>query len=127
MCRVDLNDCPSEFYTCDQVIARKVHRCGECGREIQIGERYERVAGKWDGEFDSHKTCLHCVVARRWLLEACDGWIFGEVFEDLLEHWKESNLYRDAFLRASIGGMSRKWRRRDGSLMDAPKREEAVQ
>lgn len=40
--------------------ARKEHRCDECGRTIEAGERYEYLWGICDGEQMVHKTCLHC-------------------------------------------------------------------
>lgn len=30
-----------EFYTEKKVKARKSHKCGECGKEIKLGEIYE--------------------------------------------------------------------------------------
>ncbi|QDV86960.1 hypothetical protein TBK1r_60650 [Stieleria magnilauensis] len=45
--------------------ARKVHRCGECLRDILPGERYEYVSGIWkDSGGSTHKTCADCVRLR---------------------------------------------------------------
>ena len=57
--------CFTGFYAPDFIVestpkSRKVHRCYECNKEIQKGEVYKKVAGKWDGEFEEYKTCLDC-------------------------------------------------------------------
>jgi len=52
---------PPEFFNVVYRVAKKSHRCVECLRKIQPGERYEVASGKWDGNFDSHKTCADCV------------------------------------------------------------------
>lgn len=49
-----------EFYNINTPKARKEHICCECWRKILIGERYERISGKWDGEVDSFATCDEC-------------------------------------------------------------------
>jgi hypothetical protein len=36
------------------------HKCSECGRVIQKGERYKRILGKWDGHFSTFNRCHHC-------------------------------------------------------------------
>lgn len=55
-------DCePAEFYHQAQPVARKAHRCDECGAAINVGDRYQRFSGKWDGHFDSFRLCLGCV------------------------------------------------------------------
>ncbi len=48
-------------------IARKEHKCCECGRTIKIGEKYSYFVGLWgdyysydDNQFDVFKTCLEC-------------------------------------------------------------------
>ncbi len=40
--------------------ARKTHKCCECGRTINAGEKYQYSSGIWDGEPDSFKQCLNC-------------------------------------------------------------------
>lgn len=55
--------------------ARKFHRCSECGRRIEIGQRYEHYWGKYDGEVSAIDTCLLCAE----IAEAfyCDARMFG--------------------------------------------------
>jgi hypothetical protein len=42
--------------------ARKVHRCTECGRSIQPGERYRSQGSKDGGDFYAMKFCQPCAV-----------------------------------------------------------------
>jgi hypothetical protein len=49
-----------EFYEARKVKARKPHKCHECRRQIEVGEVYEYVASKYDGDFSTTKTCLSC-------------------------------------------------------------------
>ena len=108
MCRADGDSAP-EFFTDATPTARKEHKCGECGRTIHPGEIYERFSGKWDGWMGAFKTCAHCVAARWWLHIACGGWLFGEVRDELVEHWWESDSLRSITLGRLIAGMRRKW------------------
>lgn len=65
--------------------ARKAHECGECTHGIKPGSKYEKTTGIWDGSPDTHKTCLPCVEIRDHF--ACDGWIYGEVWNDIEENF----------------------------------------
>lgn len=53
-----------EFYEAKIHTARKEHQCEECREPIAIGQRYERVSLKFDGEFQEFKTCLICCELR---------------------------------------------------------------
>ena len=44
--------------------ARKLHRCCECGSDIENGEVYEYVKGLWDGHWSEYKTCEKCADLR---------------------------------------------------------------
>ena len=79
-------DCDSpSFFTQKQVVARKDHRCTECGETILKGAKYEIVVGKWD-TINTFRTCLSCVEIRDHF--ACgNGWIFGQLWEDLRENF----------------------------------------
>lgn len=60
-----------EFYDSRVIVARKSHKCEECGREIPSGQQYEYVSGKFDGDFFYVKTCMDCVDIRDGL--TCNG------------------------------------------------------
>jgi len=68
-------------------VAKKLHKCGECHKEIKIGEKYEYVVGTWDGYFSTHKTCHTCLEIRNTFI--CGGFCFGEILEYLEEHIKD--------------------------------------
>jgi len=59
MCYCDTEGSP-EFYRERIHIARKWHRCCECGSIIDPGEKYFYVTGLWDGDFSTYKTCEIC-------------------------------------------------------------------
>ncbi len=63
MCGCEDGESP-EFCRWTKPRARKEHECRECRRTIAVGERYELIVGKWDGEFDSLRTCLRCEAVR---------------------------------------------------------------
>lgn len=116
MCRTDGGDGPAVSSTTTQK-ARKTHKCGECGREIQPGETYTRTWGIWDGFASTYKTCSHCAIPEEWLAINCDGYIFGEIIDDIDEHGRD---YQRADLRALAAGAAKKWRTDDGLLMPVP-------
>ena len=62
------------------VTARKSHTCTECGEEIKAGNKYERVDGLWDDDWETFKTCWICLKIRNDYL--C-SWNFGSVREDI--------------------------------------------
>ena len=75
----EATDMPS-FMTDKVRVARKEHRCTECGETIRVGSRYENTAGVWAGQFSVWKTCASCKDIRDNL--TCDGtWIYGELWE----------------------------------------------
>lgn len=84
-----------EFYCASTPTARKTHRCYECNGEIRPGERYERVAGKWDGRFDTFLTCERCFDIRQWVTNnvPCVCWAHGNIREDA-EYAVEEAHYR---------------------------------
>jgi len=80
MCDFDGDNLP-EFSDVTRPTARKPHRCCECHYTIPPGERYERTAGKWDGEFKSFSTCERCADLRDSVAAASGGCFqFGGLF-----------------------------------------------
>jgi hypothetical protein len=81
-CSVDVDEMP-EFFLTDIVKARKEHKCCECDAKISVGEKYERVKGKWSGEIFTFKTCLICKRIRE---DYCPtGWEYGGLQEAIWE------------------------------------------
>jgi hypothetical protein len=79
-------DCP-EFYVAEHRRARTAHRCDECQRSIEPGERYEHVRGKWDGQVGSFDTCTRCLALREWVAAhvPCFCWAHGNLLDDAIE------------------------------------------
>ncbi len=78
---------PAEFYSKSEPCARKAHKCCECGKAIQPGEKYEYVRGKWDGHMDFFKTCSRCTALRDHLAAhaKCFCWAHGNLLDDIRE------------------------------------------
>lgn len=98
----------------DHPVAREPHRCGECHRTITSGERYYAASGVSQyiprGEsprWERIRMCAHCEAAAQWLVEVCRGYVFGEVRDELCEHWNEG--YASVPLGRLIGGMRYRW------------------
>lgn len=54
------DDGPCDFYDVKWVKAKKKHRCEACGITIEVGERYLRFSGKFDGGMFAQATCSDC-------------------------------------------------------------------
>jgi hypothetical protein len=72
-------------------VARKDHRCTECGRRIAAGERYSYTWGIWDGMADTFKTCPRCLALRDYVKAhvPCLCWAYGSVTDDCIEAAQE--------------------------------------
>lgn len=66
------------------VTAKKKHKCGECHRDIEPGERYEFYSGRIEGEFGVEKTCIDCLSVRDSAI-FCNGFAFQQVWDDICE------------------------------------------
>lgn len=103
------------FYVESMVKARKAHWCIECLEPIAVGETYQRVRGKWDGEVRSIKTCAHCAKMRKEAIKKTDGelafgqlgcWYAGEI-EGVAERMDRERAAGRAELappKAKVGG-----------------------
>ena len=119
MCMIDNGDGQVTMLSQADPVARKAHKCKECGREIALGERYHVDRFIWEGKLETHKVCAHCMVAREWLSDECGGWLFGAVEEDIREH-AHSGDYPMGVHRLAVG-MAWKWRTPTGKLLPIPK------
>jgi hypothetical protein len=90
-----------DFYSVKNVLsARKAHRCLECKGKIDAGEKYERVAGKWDGNFSTAKTCAHCVELRDYVLAhvPCFCWYHTDLLNGAIDCARDFNSEAPGFL-----------------------------
>jgi hypothetical protein len=74
----------SDFCYVDVRKARKPHRCCECGKQIEAGEKYEHSRSKFDGDFSSCDTCLICVEIGEAFY--CDGRMIGGGLWDNMDY-----------------------------------------
>lgn len=58
-CHCDFD--PAEVYTITNPVARRQHRCEECGGVIAPGEKYQRVFMVFEGDASTIKTCSRCL------------------------------------------------------------------
>jgi hypothetical protein len=101
-------------------VATKPHKCQECGRDIEPGERYHVDRFVWEGEIESHKTCAHCMVVRKWLQDECGAFAYDYVQECLREHIDYKGNCPMSAYRMAVG-MKWKWRTPRGKLLPIPK------
>lgn len=120
MCMVDDAEY-SAIHRSDWRRARKEHRCVDCGRTIQRGERYLSAGGLYEGAWWADKQCEHCNGAAQLLVRECGGFLFAGVQEDLAEHVSEPLPWRMQAARYVVG-MRRQWKRFRGGdgLMRVP-------
>lgn len=76
---------PSIFHK-KVVIARKDHRCCECGGYIGRGFTYENISGIWDNKWANFKTCIPCAYIREQKRRLHgEGSAFGSLYDWLHE------------------------------------------
>ena len=121
MCWADDAD-PWTVYRWERRIARKSHKCYDCGRTIAAGERYHWATGLLDKRWDVCKLCAHCDAAAGWLMVMCNGWLYGSIGMELREHWDEEYLLRSPGLARLVLGAERRWQRTKYAtgLMEVP-------
>lgn len=92
-CYCDTGPTP-ELYQARRQRARKVHHCDECGKPIVIGECYERVAAKWEGQFQVLCTCPDCLGLRDAFEEMeCFCWLHHSLLDDIEDQLREAYFY----------------------------------
>lgn len=79
-------------------VARKAHRCQECGATIRPGERYSSYSGLWEGEWESGKNCWPCHEAELYLFiqnasYADEGYTIGELDVELAEEARNAKSF----------------------------------
>ena len=69
-------------------IATKMHKCSECSGIIAVGTGYYSEVYTFDGEINTHKTCLDCLSLRNSFFDC--GWCYTMVRSDIIDHIYES-------------------------------------
>ena len=106
----------SDFNYTSHPTARKPHKCFECGRTIEPGERYERTASVWEGDFFASKACLHCAMTRQ-IADYCNDYYSEGYYGGLSEWVGNEDDPRCLRIRA---GFREQWRYQSGRLMPLP-------
>lgn len=106
MCRVDDAE-PATLWYGRERTAAKQWKCGECCRDIAVGDKYHEDNSLSDGHWRRDRTCPHCHAAGGWLIAMCGGYLVTEMHEELEEHWDEG--YRSIPFARLIVGMRNKW------------------
>lgn len=112
-----MSDChcdydPPTFHSRYIHVAKKEHKCYECGGRIIVGEKYEYVSALWEGDFCVFKTCERCHDICMWVKNnvPCLCWAHGNMIDDCREtindaHWrapKQTVGLRFGFLRRLV-------------------------
>jgi hypothetical protein len=106
MCAIEDYDDPSIY--CEEVRkAKKEHICSECRRAILKKENYRNVFGVWENKPTTFKTCSHCMIPQDWLRKECNGFLHGNLEDEILEHAEE---YKKIFLYRWVVGIRRQWK-----------------
>src|SRR5579859_3761018 len=134
MCLYPEDDSGATEIDCGERRARKGHRCDECGRKIEPGEKYRfwtSVGGELDG-FLTMKMCSHCWATidvgaeiagcpRNWYweqvfdLDPDDGGFIGDIIAN-----HDLTRRQTAFMRLLAYRGKRHWHAPNGDLYPIP-------
>ena len=97
-------------------VARKEHKCSDCGRVIRPGETYRRGVGFEGGAlYSSWKDCRHC----EFVLNEYDLAWDGEYNSDHFWEWSGDG-FQDVTEGRLQAGYRKKWTTAQGNLWPLP-------
>lgn len=99
VCLGDFDGDPVEFCDITWVTARKEHRCAACQRTIPKDARYNRFAGKCDGDMFVVCTCSDCDDIRSAFTCADDNAIPSEILWETMEEYVFPEMTTACFAR----------------------------
>jgi len=89
MCMVEYGDNPCLFLSDRYKHARHRKQCSECSVWIPPGDLYSDVVGAWrENGFQAFSICSWCDIRRKWLLDHCGCYGFGEIVTDFESHFE---------------------------------------
>lgn len=71
------------FYGITWHHTRLQRKCCECGLQIERGERYQRLSGYCDGEWNNYSTCETCAKVRDEFFPTC--FTISNMLDDLID------------------------------------------
>lgn len=80
-----------ELFNSSHPVARTQHACIECGRHINIKEKYLYETIRDNGDLQTIKTCLDCESLRVFLC----SWHYGEIRYDIKEHFFQGGTFSE--------------------------------
>jgi len=75
-----------DFWETKIKTARRIHRCGECDKDIQPKHKYESQAYVFDGAFHHEKRCLICAEIRDAFLEEGCAYCPGDMWSEIRDY-----------------------------------------
>lgn len=91
-CSCEINGCGEEGYEeCEEKLLTHNSpsvriECGECGKEIQLGEQFEWYRGEYEGDRHVHHTCMDCLSLRFYFF---GDWTFERIWDDFYQHMED--------------------------------------
>ena len=84
-CTVDVNldDYCECILTPTLCVALLPHKCNECSTEIKPKEEYIFEITEYDGDINTHTSCLSCYSLRQIFFSS--GWYYGDIREQMAE------------------------------------------
>jgi len=73
-------------------VARKQHKCYECGEPINKGDTYYRISGMWESSWNHFKHCDCCHEEVMVLREKNVCYEYGNINEQYAELWRWQKL-----------------------------------
>lgn len=110
----------ASFFSEKWVTARKPHLCAECKLPIAKGEKYRRVAGKWEGDLDTFHFCASCEDIAHEFMDGAR--CFGILWDEMQSNWEAGaplqaclNRLESAAAKAHMVTMWKRWKGLDAA------------
>lgn len=94
----------ADIYRTKPTIARKNHRCNECGRTVKPGEQYLYHFQVYEGEALTRRVCRGCAYVRQLIHDAAisagcaehESWpLFGNLYDDIQDYPELARLWTE--------------------------------